>query len=252
MMRVLIVDDEALVREAVRAALRTEADVEIVAEARDGLQAAAAMEAQAPDLVFLDVQMPGVSGVEALASIAPERRPHVVFVTAHDQFAIRAFELDAVDYVLKPFDDDRIVAALARVRRRMTQPADAPEAERLELLLRRLAHGDGWQERFLASTGGRLRVIPVGDVVWIEADDNYARLHLSRGSALVRDTMKRLAERLDPRRFVRVHRSAIVAIAQVRELVPLPSGDYDVTLANGTTVVMSRTYRDDVMARLGG
>ena len=255
-MRILIVDDEALAREAVRLALGGLADVEVVGEARDGLEAVAAIEALAPDLVFLDVQMPGVSGVEALLAMAPERRPGVVFVTAHEQFAIRAFELDAVDYVLKPFDDERIRAALDRARRRMDAPAPAerPDAAQLELVLRRLAGrdaGDRWQQRFLAGSGGKLRLIRASEVAWIEAEDNYVRLHTAGGGALVRDTMKRLEERLDPERFVRVHRSAIVAIAQVRELRPLPSGDYDVVLANGATVTLSRGYRDEALRRLG-
>ena len=151
-MRILIVDDEALAREAVRMALGRLPGVDVVGEARDGVEAVAAIDALAPDLVFLDVQMPGVSGVEALLAIAPERRPGVVFVTAHEQFAIRAFELDAVDYVLKPFDDERIHAALERARRRLDGRArsERPDAERLEAVLRRLAERettDRWQQR---------------------------------------------------------------------------------------------------------
>jgi len=258
--RTIIVDDEPLVRLALRDALEGEADVEIIAEHGDGVEALYAIRALRPDLLMLDVQMPGLTGMEVAAALDLDHAPAVIFVTAFSEHAVKAFELHSVDYVLKPFDPARIRTAVARVRDRLHQRAargstGAVDA-RLDAIVRLLDERPGsgatsYLERFVASLAGRLRVIPVEDAEWIEAADNYARVHTATGSALVRATMKSLDARLDPRRFVRVHRSVIVSIPAIRELRPLDSGDYHVLLASGRTVTMSRTFRDDVLQRLG-
>jgi two-component system LytT family response regulator len=258
MIRTIIVDDEPLVRLALRDALESEPDIEIIAEHADGVEALRATHELRPDLLLLDVQMPGLTGMEVAAALDMDHAPAIVFVTAWSEHAVKAFELHSVDYVLKPFDPARVRTAIARARERLGRratPAASVDA-RLDAIVRLLDERPAqaptaYLERFVASLAGRLRVIPIEDVEWIEAADNYARVHTTTGSALVRATMKSLDSRLDPRRFVRVHRSVIVSIAAVRELRPLDSGDYQVVLASGRTVTMSRTFRDEVLGRLG-
>jgi two-component system LytT family response regulator len=251
-MRILVADDEPLVRAAVRDALAAEPDVEIVGECGDGEAALRLATELRPDVLFLDVQMPGLTGLDVAERLDPSLGAAVVFVTAYDHYAVRAFELASADYVLKPFEPARVRAALARVRER--REGDAVELRaRLDALLAELRAGPpSYLARFVASLAGRLRVIPVEDVIWIEAADNYVQVHTAAGSALVRETMKTLEARLDPARFVRVHRSAIVAIGRVRELRPLDSGDYKVVLDGGHATTMSRTYRDEVLRRIHG
>jgi two-component system LytT family response regulator len=247
-MRVLIADDEPLVRDAVRDALAAEPDVEIVGECGDGEAALRLATELRPDVLFLDVQMPGLTGLDVAERLDPALGAAVILVTAYDHYAVRAFELASADYVLKPFEPARVRAALARVRERRGSNV----AELRALLAELRAGPPSYLARFVASLAGRLRVIPVEDVIWIEAADNYVQVHTAAGSALVRETMKTLEARLDPARFVRVHRSAIVAIGRVRELRPLDSGDYKVVLDGGHATTMSRTYRDEVLRRIHG
>jgi two-component system LytT family response regulator len=247
-MRILVADDEPLVRAAVRDALAAEPDVEIVGECGDGEAALRLATELRPDVLFLDVQMPGLTGLDVAERLDPSLGAAVVFVTAYDHYAVRAFELASADYVLKPFEPARVRAALARVRERRGSTV----AELRALLAELRAGPPSYLARFVASLAGRLRVIPVEDVIWIEAADNYVQVHTAAGSALVRETMKTLEARLDPARFVRVHRSAIVAIGRVRELRPLDSGDYKVVLDGGHATTMSRTYRDEVLRRIHG
>lgn len=247
-MRVLIADDEPLVRDAVRDAVAAEPDVEVVAECGDGEAALRLATELRPDVLFLDVQMPGLTGLDVAERLDPSLGAAVIFVTAYDHYAVRAFELASADYVLKPFEPARVRAALARVRERRGSNV----AELRALLADLRAGPPSYLARFVASLAGRLRVIPVEDVIWIEAADNYVQVHTAAGSALVRETMKTLEARLDPARFVRVHRSAIVAMGRVRELRPLDSGDYKVVLDGGHATTMSRTYRDEVLRRIHG
>jgi two-component system LytT family response regulator len=247
-MRILVADDEPLVRAAVRDALAAEPDVEIVGECGDGEAALRLATELRPDVLFLDVQMPGLTGLDVAERLDPSLGAAVVFVTAYDHYAVRAFELASADYVLKPFEPARVRAALARVRERRGSTV----AELRALLAELRAGPPSYLARFVASLAGRLRVIPVEDVIWIEAADNYVQVHTAAGSALVRETMKTLEARLDPAHFVRVHRSAIVAIGRVRELRPLDSGDYKVVLDGGHATTMSRTYRDEVLRRIHG
>jgi len=241
--RVLVVDDEPLARQAIREVLDREPRFEVVGEAGDGIAAIEAIERLQPQLVFLDVQMPGCDGLEALAQIDAGVRPAVVFATAYEQYAIRAFDLHAVDYLLKPFDDARLLAALARALERVgaRDPGvqglldDAVEARP--------------SERFVCKHAGRLRMVDANEVEWIEARGNYVHLHHPDGPFLVRRTLTSLAKTLPPQRFQRVHRSAIVALAEVRELDRRPGGDHELVLRSGARVPLGRSYRPDFQQR---
>lgn len=251
-LRVLLVDDEPLVRRGVRAFLADERDVEVVAEARNGTEAVEGIRAHAPDLVFLDVQMPGLDGFGVVAEVGAERMPAVVFVTAFDEYALRAFEVHAVDYLLKPFDEPRFRTALGRARERLAarrQPhaADPALAALLAELRPRTRHAD----RLLVKGNERVLVVEVEDVDYVEAADNYVRLHTRSGRHLMRETIKAMEARLDPGRFVRIHRSVIVNLTRVRELQPLFNGEMAVVLKDGTTLTMSRGYRDAFVERFG-
>jgi len=248
-LRVLIVDDEPLARAAVRDVVGARDDVEIAAECGSGAEALEAVAAHRPDLMFLDIRMPGLDGFGVARALEPSTSPLVVFVTAFDERAVEAFELEAVDYVLKPFEDERLHRAVERAKERLGADRTAV-AERLRAALDRIApRGD---EQFLAGgAGGKVVVVPSSEIHYVDAADNYVRLHTGRGEALLRETLTALEARLDPARFARVHRSCIVDLKRVRELRPLPSGDYEILLEGGAVVPMSRTYRDSVFRRLG-
>ncbi|HEU4643606.1 MAG TPA: LytTR family DNA-binding domain-containing protein [Gemmatimonadaceae bacterium] len=262
-LRVLLVDDEPLVRRGLRAFLAEEPDVTVVGEARDGNEAVDRIRSLRPDIVFLDVQMPERDGFGVLAALAPEERPAIVFVTAFDAYAVRAFDVHAVDYLVKPFDEERFRTALARVRERHARRSDgesgdaaaapALRAADLDALLRALRAapaGGPYLERLLVKERDRTVVLPVDEVDWFEAADNYVRLHTRAGTPLVRETIKTLDAALDPRRFARVHRSAIVRLAQVRALEPLFHGDMAVVLRDGTRLTLGRRHREEFEARL--
>jgi two-component system, LytTR family, response regulator len=250
-LRVLLVDDEPLVREGLRDFLQAEADVTVVGECANGLEALAFLDEHPVDLVFLDVQMPELDGIGVAASLARSDGPAVVFVTAFSEHALRAFEVNAVDYLLKPFDRERFAAALERVRRRRGGTEDATLTGRLSAVLEELQRSRGYAERVLVRGDGRIRFVPVEQIEWIEAADNYVRLHAGGERHLVRDTMAALERRLDPARFARIHRSAIVRLDRIRELQPTFNGEYSVLLASGTRLTLSRGFRDAVLARLG-
>jgi two-component system LytT family response regulator len=249
-LRVVIVDDEPLAREAIREALRSRSDVEIVAECGNGTDALATIAAVLPDLVFLDVQMPGLSGIEVARALARGPMPFIVFVTAYDEYAVRAFEFEALDYLVKPVDDARLGQCVDRARRRQAKDP-AQLAEKVRAAVERLAP-QGQRQFLAAGPQGKVVVVQSEDIQYVEAADNYVRLHTSHGVPLLRETLKSLEQRLDPERFVRVHRSCLVDAQRVREMRALPSGDYELVLEGGVTVPMSRTYRDAVFAKLGG
>ena len=240
--RCLIVDDEALAREKVRQLLREERDVEVVGECGDGVQALEPIRALAPDLVFLDVRMPGIDGFAVLAGLEPPRLPAVVFVTAYDEYALRAFDVHAVDYLLKPLTRPRFRQALERVRRELQRGGGVLQ-ERLVGLLKDLRPDSHWLERLLIRSGGRLVLVKVDDIDWIDGAGNYLKLHVGRETHLLRHTMGGLEARLDPGRFLRVHRSTIVNLDRVAEFQPSFSGDYVVVLKGGTRLAMGRSYR---------
>ncbi len=252
-LRVLLVDDEPLVREGLRDYLAEEPGVVVAGECANGLEALTWLERDpaAVDVMFVDVQMPGLDGLE-LASAVPPGGPAVVFVTAFSEHAIRAFELHAVDYLLKPFDRSRLRTALARARARRLAGEQAALAGQLADVLAALARERGWAERLLVKADGRIRFVATADVEWIEAADNYVRVHAGGQRHLLRETIRALEGRLDPARFARIHRSAIVNLARIRELQPTFNGEYAVLLDTGARLTLSRSYRDAVRDRLGG
>ena len=267
--RVVVVDDEHLARERLRRLLAAEPDIEIAAIVNDGDSAIEAIVDNPPDLAFLDVQLPGRDGfavAEALLGrLPPERMPLVVFVTAYDQHALRAFEAQALDYLVKPFDDDRFAALLERVRRLVRQSrveavtgrlrellggaARAPDGEETPTLT--AGPSDGPLEHLVLRTGARSKIVRSEEVDWIGADGVYARVHIARASHLIRTPMHELEARLDARRFFRIHRSTIVNIDRVREVHEIDRGEYAVVLQDGTRLKLSRSRRAQLESRLG-
>lgn len=249
--RVVVADDEPLVRRGLRTFIAAEQGLSLVGEARNGREAVKIIRDQRPDLVFLDVQMPELDGFGVLEALEGEPMPVIVFVTAYDEYAIRAFDVHAVDYLLKPFDEDRFRVALGRVRSRLGERRADSLGQRLEAVLAELRAREQYADRLLVKSDGRVTVVQVEDVDWIEAADNYARVHTARGRYLVREPIKALERKLNPRQFARVHRSAIVNLARVRELQPLFGGEYVIILSTGAKLTLSRGYRDAFRDRLG-
>jgi two-component system, LytTR family, response regulator len=249
--RVVIVDDEPLVRSGLRSILEHESDITIVAESRNGIEALAAIAEEVPDLVFLDVQMPGMDGFEVLARIPAATRPSIIFITAFDEYAIRAFDVHAVDYLLKPFDAARVAVALdrARARRKATPPV---EDQRWDELLSQLKSVRRYADRLLLKDGEKVIVVLVADIDWIEAADNYVKVYARSARYRVRQTIRSLESQLDPTHFARAHRSAIVNLDRVRSLDPMAAGEFVLTLSTGDKVPLSRGYRDSFRKKLEG
>jgi two-component system LytT family response regulator len=241
-LRVLIADDEPLARQALRLLLADDGEVAVVGEC-SGADGAAAVERTRPEILFLDIRMPEVDGFDLLEQIGIERAPVVVFVTAHADHALRAFEVHAIDYVLKPVGDARFAAALARAKAlaRMRRAGDRADP-RLGALLREHSRAT---RRILVRDRDRTRVIDAATIDWIEAADYYAEIHVGSETHLLRETLTELEQRLDPARFFRVHRSAIVNLERVREIRPLLHGDRELLLAGGARVRLSRTRREE-------
>jgi two-component system LytT family response regulator len=250
-LRVLLVDDEPLVRRGIRDFLEAEPDVVIVGECGNGIVALETISREQVDLVFLDVQMPELDGIGVAAALAEQNGPAIVFVTAYSEHAVRAFEVNAVDYVLKPFDRERFAAALARARARRAGGEREELARRLAAVLSELQRAQGHAQRILVRSDGRIRLVAVDDIDWIEAADNYARLHAGAERHLIRETMASLEARLDPARFARIHRSAIVNLDRIRELQPTFNGEYAVLLHTGAKLTLSRGYRDALRTKIG-
>ena len=259
-LRVIVVDDEPLARKRLRSLLGRHVDIEIVRECANGLEAVEAIRADHPDVLFLDVQMPGMSGLEVLDTVGARAVPAVVFVTAFDQHAVGAFEHHALDYLLKPLDDRRFDDTLARVLERLAQHnASAVTDQLLRLLATRQAPAEGRSEpsarshlsRIVIKSTGKVSFVEVADVDWIEADGDYLRLHVGRTTHLHRATMAELEQQLDPREFVRIHRSTIVRLARVKQLEPYIRGEYVVLLHDGTRLKLSRGYLAQLEAALG-
>lgn len=250
--RALIVDDEPLARRGIRQFLARHRDVTIVGECRDGREALRALETTAPSLVFLDVQMPELDGFAVVREFGPQRMPLVVFVTAYDEFAVRAFEAHALDYLVKPLSAERFNATMNRVRERLRVDEAAALATRLSDLLDGAARDKGAEERIVISTNAGDLVINAGEIDWIEADDYYAAVHVAGRRHLLRESLASLEQRLDPAAFVRVHRSALVRIDRIRAVRPTPSGETIVVLRDGTTVPVSRRRREALHASLRG
>jgi len=250
--RALIADDEPLARERMRTLLGSEADIEVIGEARDGVEAVDAILAQNPDLVFLDVHMPKLDGFEVIQTIGAERMPAVVFVTAYDQHALRAFEVQALDYLLKPFDGDRFQGALKRIRRQLDSQENGDIGRRLLALVRDLKTDRPTRtDRLVVKSGGRLFFLRADEIDWIEAAGNYVRLHLGSEAHLLRETMNSIEARLNPELFFRIHRSHIVNIERIKELQPWFNGEYVVILRTGARLTLSRGYREKLQDKLG-
>ena len=252
--RALIVDDEPLARDCVRLALERQPGIEVVGECADGEQAVEAILAERPDLVFLDVQMPGLDGFGVLERVGVERMPAVVFVTAFDEHALRAFTVHAADYVLKPFDDARFADAVRHARRQLRPGGQDELRRRLEALL---AEAKGaatpappFATRLMVTVKDRIRFVRTEDVEWLEAAGNYVRIHTGGQSHLVRATLAGLAEQLDPARFVRIHRSTVVNVDRIREVQQWFGGDYLAILEDGHQLRVSRSYRDALLRPL--
>ncbi|HVZ64672.1 MAG TPA: LytTR family DNA-binding domain-containing protein [Lacunisphaera sp.] len=250
-LRVLLVDDEPLARDRLRALLGAEPSVEIAGECASGREAIAAIKAAPPDLVFLDMQMPGCDGLQVLAELPEAKRPAVIFATAHERFAVDAFDVAAVDYLLKPFDRERLRTAVRRAhehlaRRRAGEAGRAPEspAEATPATQR--------NERLTVKADGRLVFLRSDEIVWAEAADNYVVLHLVSGRLMVRETMTALEARLGAQNFQRVNRSALVHRDQIKELQPGAHGDYSVLLRDGTKLPLSRHLRGQLDRIAGG
>lgn len=250
--RVLIVDDEPLAREGVRLHLAGHEEIEIIGECGSGEEAVERIAADDPDLVFLDVQMPGLDGFGVLEAIGEAALPAIVFVTAYDQFALRAFEAHALDYLLKPFEAERFDKALERVRAQLRARSTNTMEERLRSLVASFSGKERFLERMVARTGGRILILRVSDVDWIEAAANYVRVHIGAKQYLVRETMTHLETRLDPDKFLRIHRSVIVRKDRIKELEPLFQGDYSIILLDGTRLNSSRGYREGIQSFLQG
>lgn len=248
--RTLVVDDEPLARERLTSLLFNEADIDIVGQCRDGEEAVASIMNLSPDLVFLDVQMPQMNGFEVIEAVGGERMPLVIFVTAHDQHALKAFQVKALDYLLKPFDRERFSDALQRARKQVEREETGDLGRRLLALVKDLRKDQPRSERLVVKSGGRLFFLRADEIDWIEAAGNYVRLHVGNTSHLLRETMNALEGRLDPEKFFRIHRSRIVNIDRIQELQPWLNGEYSVLLRTGTRLTLSRGYREKLQERL--
>jgi two-component system LytT family response regulator len=248
--RTLIVDDEPLARERLAGLLANEPDMEILAQCRDGEEAVTAIVDHEPDLVFLDVQMPQMNGFEVIEAVGGDRMPLVIFVTAYDQHALRAFQVRALDYLLKPFDRERFSEALERARRQVEREETGDLGRRLLALVKDLRRDQPRAERLVVKSGGRLFFLRADEIDWVEAAGNYVRLHVGTTSHLLRETMNAIEGRLDPEKFFRIHRSRIVNMERIQELQPWLNGEYAVLLRTGTRLTLSRGYREKLQERL--
>lgn len=254
--RTLIVDDEPLGRERVRSLVQDQPGLEVIGEANDGDQAIQAIlhgiDGQQPDLVFLDVQMPRRTGFEVIQAVGPDRMPAVVFCTAYDQYALKAFDVHAVDYLLKPFDRDRFEGAVDRARKHLeAEDGGALKTQLMQLVRDLQPAAVAKQDRLVVKSGGRLFFLRTDEIDWIEAAGNYVRVHVGKEAHLLRETMNSIEGRLDQKMFLRIHRSRMVNMERVKELHPWFNGDYAVILRDGTKLMLSRGYRDKLQERLG-
>jgi two-component system LytT family response regulator len=248
--RTIIVDDESPARARIRQLLKLEPDFAVIAECANGAQAVEVIQREKPDLVFLDVQMPRLSGLEVCEVVAAGTRPlpMVIFVTAYDAYALKAFEVHAVDYLLKPFDQERFAQTITHVRRQFAQSRQVDVQSRLAAVLEDLAPPTKKTGRLVFKENGRIIFVRPENVDWIEADGNYIKLHSAEGSHHVRDTLANIESQLPAEKFLRISRSTIVNLDRVKELQPMFYGDYSVILLDGSRLSMSRSYRDRIEA----
>jgi two-component system LytT family response regulator len=248
--RALIVDDEELARDRVASLLAEQPDVEVVGTCADGPSAVEMIERERPDLVFLDVQMPGMDGFDVVENLDRDHLPAIVFVTAHDAHAIRAFEIHALDFLLKPFDQARFEKALERARAQLVRDKTSTIDSRLVSLLEELRDERKYPERLIVKSSGRVFFVRAEDIDWVEAAGNYVKIHTKNEGHLLRESMKNMEAKLDPKTFVRIHRSAIVNIDRIKELEPWFHGEYVVILRDGTRLTASRVFSDRLSAAI--
>jgi two-component system LytT family response regulator len=241
---VLLVDDEPLAREGLRILLARDPDIGPIHDAKNGHEAIALIREMRPDLVFLDVQMPEMDGFTAVREVGADQMPAVVFVTAHDQYAIQAFEVNAIDYLLKPVTEERFSQALARVKTRLQRPAGDDANRQILSLLETITSPARYLKRLAVRTAGKIILVDAAEIEWIEAAENYVQLHTSRGGHLLHVTMNTLEKSLDPAIFLRIHRSVIVNVTRIRELQPVMHGEYAITLASGARLQSGRSYSE--------
>jgi two-component system LytT family response regulator len=245
--RTIIADDERLAREKLRILLSSEANVKLVAECSDGKQAVSAVRRFGADLLLLDIQMPDMDGFQVLGELSPEEMPVVIFTSAYDQYALRAFEAHALDYLLKPFDQERLHHAINRARVELNKSQDREITHRILHLLSQVKSDmlpePSSEGRLVIKAKGRVVFLNLDEIDWIEASANYVRLNVGKEFHLFRETIGRVSERLNPNHFVRVHRSTIVNVRKIKELIPVNSGEYIVVLKNGKELSCSRGYR---------
>ncbi len=243
-LRVLIADDEPLIRRGIRDGLQGLDGLEIAGECGNGLEAVQMILTAAPDLVLLDVQMPKCSGIEVVRQVGPERMPLVIFVTAYDEYALKAFELNAVDYLLKPFDEIRLHHAIERARQRLAVKNQATIASQLQKLLD--ASAQGWQERFVIRNGDRYEFVTVDAVDWAESANNYVQLHCGTKTHLMSETLNGLEKKLNPQKFARIHRGKIVNVSRIVAIHSLINGVYEMEIHNGVRLTTGRQFRNAV------
>lgn len=248
MIRTLIIDDVQLARERLKRCLADEPDVEIVGECENGTEAVASIRELSPDLIFLDVQMPALDGFGVLDAFKGERTPAVIFVTAYNEYAIQAFDVNALDYLLKPVDCTRLSKAVERAKAQITQPNFDI---RFRAMLEDIKSSSRFLKRLTIKLTGHTILLPTDEIDWIESWGNYMKVHAGRDTHLIRGTMQSLEAKLDPEKFVRVHRSAIVNIEKIKEIYPRSNGDQDIVLQNGQQLMLSRKFRDRFFATLG-
>jgi two-component system LytT family response regulator len=249
--KVLIADDEVLARKFIHRMLKPDPEVEIVAECNNGAEAVAMIRKEKPDLVFLDVQMPEMNGFAVLDAVKLDHLPEIIFTTAYEAYAIRAFELHALDYLLKPFDQVRFKAALRYAKERFHSDQDAAKRVQIGTLLESIQAQQQYFDRIIVRADGRITFLHVREIDWLEADDKYVHLHTGKGTRMVRQTLTAIEGQLDPKKFLRVHRSAMVNIEKIKELQPLFNGEHSLVLENGTRLTLSRKYKDKLFELLG-
>lgn len=248
--KAVIVDDEPLAREKIREMLKEDAAIEVVAECASGSKAVAAIEKLHPDLLFLDIQMPQMDGFAVLRAISQENMPHVIFVTAYDQYALKAFEVYALDYLLKPFDRERFRSALNRAKSQVRKDQTTQVSEGILALLAEL-QAPAAADRLVIKNAGRIHFLKTNEIDWIEAEGNYVRIHSGKESHLLREPISSLETQLNGKKFLRIHRSTIVNLDRIQELQPWFHGEYRIILKDGTQLMLSRSYREKLQQVLG-
>lgn len=246
--RAVIVDDEPLAIKRIRDLLQGIRGFEIIGECKNGMEAIEAVESLAPDLLFLDIQMPEINGFDVLQALEPEHRPFVIFVTAFDQYAIKAFEVHALDYLLKPFDPDQFLEKVKRVREMIMKMGSQKNVDKL---VTHVKSSKPFSSRLLVKSAGRITFVSISEIEWIESAGNYLRIHVKGELHLMRETMNSMEKQLDPEQFARIHRTAIVNLDRIKEMRPSMKGEFEVELKTGERLIMSRKYRALLEERIG-